>query len=109
MDLELDFEEIPGGASSRLLRKKEGKMAKGKDKQSEEMTYEEAFQELKDIVEKLESQDLQLEEGLALFERGQSLAKRCEQLLQEAELKINQITLSDSGEVIETELELPED
>ena len=84
-------------------------MAKGKDKQPEEMTYEEAFQELKDLVEKLESQDLQLEEGLSLFGRGQSLAKRCEQLLEEAELKIKQITLSDSGEVIETELELPEE
>lgn len=84
-------------------------MAKGKDKQPEEMTYEEAYQELKDLVERLESQDLQLEEGLALFERGQSLAKRCEQLLEEAELKIKQITLSDSGEVIETEMELPED
>ena len=73
------------------------------------MTYEEAFQELKDLVERLESQDLQLEEGLALFERGQSLAKRCEQLLEEAEIKIKQITVSDSGKVVETELEVPEE
>jgi exodeoxyribonuclease VII small subunit len=84
-------------------------MAKGKNKQPEEMTYEEAFQELKDLVERLEAQDLQLEEGLALFERGQSLAKRCEHLLEEAEIKIKQITVSDSGEVIETDLELPEE
>jgi len=84
-------------------------MAKGKSKQPEEMTYEEAFQELKDLVERLESQDLQLEEGLTLFERGQSLAKRCEQLLEEAEIKIKQIMVSDLGEVIETDLELPEE
>jgi exodeoxyribonuclease VII small subunit len=84
-------------------------MAKGKGKQPEEMTFEEAFQELKDLVERLESQDLQLEEGLALFERGQSLAKRCEQLLEEAEIKIRQITVSDSGEAIESDLELPEE
>jgi exodeoxyribonuclease VII small subunit len=84
-------------------------MAKGKNKQPEEMTYEEAFQELKDLVERLESQDLQLEEGLALFERGQSLAKRCEQLLEEAEIKIKQITVSDSGEVVETDLEVSEE
>jgi exodeoxyribonuclease VII small subunit len=84
-------------------------MAKGKNKQPEEMTYEEAFQELKALVERLEAQDLQLEEGLALFERGQSLAKRCEHLLEEAEIKIKQITVSDSGEVIETDLELPEE
>ena len=84
-------------------------MAKGKSKQPEEMTYEEAFQELKDLVKRLESQDLQLEEGLALFERGQSLAKRCEQLLEEAEIKIKQITVSDSGKVVETDLEVPEE
>jgi exodeoxyribonuclease VII small subunit len=64
---------------------------------------------LKALVERLEAQDLQLEEGLALFERGQSLAKRCEHLLEEAEIKIKQITVSDSGEVIETDLELPEE
>jgi exodeoxyribonuclease VII small subunit len=84
-------------------------MAKGKDKQPQEMTYEEAFQELKDLVERLESQDLQLEEGLSLFERGQSLAKRCEQLLEEAEIKIKQITLADSGEVEEVDFDLPQE
>jgi exodeoxyribonuclease VII small subunit len=84
-------------------------MAKGKDKQPEEMAFEEAFQELKDLVEKLESQDLQLEEGLSLFERGQSLAKRCEKLLEEAELKIKEITLSESGAVEEVDFHLPQE
>jgi exodeoxyribonuclease VII small subunit len=89
------------------MRKRNNQMAKGKDKQPDEMTFEEAFQELKDLVEKLESQDLQLEEGLSLFERGQSLAKRCEKLLEEAEIKIKQITLSDSGAVAEEDFRLP--
>jgi exodeoxyribonuclease VII small subunit len=96
-------------STSNSLISKDDKMAKGKNKQPEEMAYEEAFQELKDLVEKLEAQDLQLEEGLELFERGQALAKRCGQLLEEAEIKITQITTSDSGEVVETDLELPEE
>jgi exodeoxyribonuclease VII small subunit len=91
------------------VRKKGNKMAKTKNKQPDEMAFEEAFQELKDLVESLEAQELDLEEGLALFERGQSLVKRCEELLEEAELKIKQITVSDSGEVIETDLEMPEE
>jgi len=91
-------------------REKKGQqMAKTKGKLPEEMAYEEAFRELKDLVEKLESQDLQLEEGLKLFERGQALAKRCGQLLEEAEIKIKQITVAESGEVEETEFELEQE
>ncbi|OGO18496.1 MAG: exodeoxyribonuclease VII small subunit [Chloroflexi bacterium RBG_16_48_8] len=91
------------------MEKKDKQMAKSKGKLPEEMAFEEAFQELKDLVEKLESQNLQLEEGLKLFERGQSLAKRCGQLLEETEIKIKQITTTESGEVVETELELGEE
>lgn len=84
-------------------------MAKSKSKPPEEMTYEEAFQELKDLVEKLESNELQLEEGLELFERGQSLAKRCGELLEDAELKIKQVTAQDTGEYLETDLRLEDE
>jgi exodeoxyribonuclease VII small subunit len=84
-------------------------MAKEKIRKPEDMGYEEAFQELKDLVERLESQDLQLEEGLELFERGQTLAKRCGQLLEQTEIKIKQIAVSDSGEIMETDLEVPEE
>ncbi|GAB4476828.1 MAG: exodeoxyribonuclease VII small subunit [Anaerolineae bacterium] len=55
------------------------------------LTFEQAFAELESIVERLESGDLTLEEMLALFERGQALAARCEQILAEAELKLEQI------------------
>jgi exonuclease VII small subunit len=46
---------------------------------------------------------------LELFERGQALAKRCGQLLEQAEIKIKQIAVSDSGEIMETDLEVPEE
>ena len=58
----------------------------------EKLTFEQAFTELEESVQKLEAGGLTLDEGLALFERGQSLAAHCSQQLDEAELKIKQIT-----------------
>ena len=62
-----------------------------KPKPADEMRFEEAFEELAALVGKLESGDLQLEESLGLFERGQALADRCSQLLEEAELSLRQL------------------
>lgn len=74
-------------------------------KPTNEMKYEEAFQELKDLVSKLESSELSLEKGLALLERGQALSARCGELLGEAELKLKQLVSDDSGGYVEEELE----
>jgi len=57
----------------------------------ETLAFEEAFAELEETVRKLESGGLTLEESLALFERGQALATRCNTQLDEAELKISQL------------------
>ena len=72
-------------------------MAKKVTKQQpiEELTFEQAFKELEDSVRQLENGDLPLEESLALFERGQVLAAYCNQLLNAAELKIQQIEDAD--------------
>ena len=78
-------------------------MAKKEVKPVEELKYEEAFQELRDLVEKLESNDQQLEEGLQLFERGQLLVDRCTQLLEDAELKIKEISTKASGDFVESD------
>jgi exodeoxyribonuclease VII small subunit len=57
-----------------------------------EMTFEEALTELEQIVKRLEGGQLALEDSLTLFERGQALAATCSRKLDEAELKIEQIT-----------------
>ena len=57
----------------------------------EDLTFEQAFAELEESVRKLEGGDLPLEESLALFERGQQLAACCGKMLDEAELKIEQV------------------
>ena len=61
-------------------------------KEADEMTFEEAFEELERVVSKLEGDQLALEDSLKLFERGQALAAVCSRKLDEAELKIEEIT-----------------
>ena len=57
-----------------------------------ELNYEQALSELEAIVLSLESDELALDAMIKLYERGQSLAKRCSALLDQAELKFRQIT-----------------
>jgi exodeoxyribonuclease VII small subunit len=58
----------------------------------ESLTYEQAFLELEGIVTALESDDHSLDQALALFERGKELAHYCAQLLDQAEMKVQQIS-----------------
>jgi exodeoxyribonuclease VII small subunit len=58
----------------------------------EKLTYEQALNELEGITQKLESQALELEETLTLFERGKALIQRCQTLLEKAELKVSQLS-----------------
>ena len=76
-----------------------------KKKTVEQMRFEEAFEELAALVGQLESGDLPLEESLALFERGQALAARCSQLLEQAELKLRQLVPDESGGYSETDFD----
>ena len=77
-----------------------------KAKPPEELNYEQAFEELEALVERLESGELALEESLALFERGQALSARCSELLEQAELKLRQLVPDDSGGYVETDFEV---
>ena len=58
----------------------------------DEMTYEQAFTALEEVVSQLETEKHSLEQALALFERGQALARRCTALLDQAELRVQQLT-----------------
>jgi exodeoxyribonuclease VII small subunit len=60
----------------------------------ESLSYEEAFQRLEQILIALETAELSLEETLQRFEQGQALAHRCAALLDQAELRIQQIAAS---------------
>lgn len=77
-----------------------------KKKAINKMSYEEAFKELQSVVETMEGGELPLKDSLAHFERGQALSARCSELLEEAQLRLRQLTENESGELIETDLEL---
>jgi len=61
------------------------------------MTFELAIEELETIVKRLEEGKVPLEESVAIYERGEALKKRCEELLRQAEARVEKITLDASG------------
>ena len=54
----------------------------------EALSYEDAREQLVAVVSKLEAGGASLEESLALWERGEALAKRCEQWLEGARKRL---------------------
>jgi exodeoxyribonuclease VII small subunit len=59
--------------------------------------FEEALQELENIVQRLEDGNLSLDESLALFEEGIKLSRLCAQRLDEAEKKIELLLKDENG------------
>lgn len=57
-----------------------------------QLSFEQAYSGLEAIVYALESDKHPLEESTELFERGQTLAGYCARLLDEAELRIQQVS-----------------
>ncbi|MCJ7707677.1 MAG: exodeoxyribonuclease VII small subunit [Anaerolineales bacterium] len=80
-----------------------------KTRRPEELNYEQAFKELETAVQRLEAGELPLEEAMTLFERGQALAGRCGELLDQAELKLRQLVPDEGGGYAEADLTLEEE
>lgn len=59
--------------------------------QSTAKTFEDAYRELGDIVDRLESGELSLDDSVALYERGRQLVVFCQKQLDSAELRINRL------------------
>ena len=62
--------------------------------------FEKAFQQLEKIVQRLESEELSLDDSLKLFEQGISLSRFCHSRLEEVEKKIELILSDAKGEPI---------
>ncbi len=61
------------------------------------MPFERAIEELETIVGRLEGGKVPLEELVTIYERGEALKARCEELLRQAEARVEKITLDASG------------
>ena len=58
---------------------------------NKELSFEENLKELENIVEKLESGEIDLEKSVQLYEEGMILKKKCEEKLKKVELQIKKI------------------
>ncbi|HVT62737.1 MAG TPA: exodeoxyribonuclease VII small subunit [Legionellaceae bacterium] len=63
--------------------------------------FEQSITELETIVTQLEKGELALEDALKQFEQGIQLARSCQSQLQQAEQKIEMLTVAPSSEVFE--------
>ena len=68
----------------------------------ERLTFDEALAELQRTVAQLEAGGQPLEEALALYERGVALQQRCDRLLRDAELRVQQL-VARAGGVLEAQ------
>ncbi len=69
----------------------------------ESQTFEQSLARLEEIVKQMERGDVPLEQALSLFEEGTGLVGSCTKLLDEAELKVVQLTKGADGTPQETE------
>ena len=61
------------------------------------MSFERALKELESIVGRLERGDVELEESISIYERGEMLKNHCDRLLRQAEAKVEKLTLAPDG------------
>ena len=68
-------------------------------KEEKKIDFESYLKELESIVEKLEDENINLEDSVKSFEEGVNLVKQCQKQIQDAELKIKK--LLDDGSSLE--------
>ena len=71
-------------------------MEEGAD-QIASMTFEDALRALEDIVRRLESGDVPLDQSITLYERGEALRRHCQARLDAAQARIEKIVAAPDG------------
>lgn len=62
---------------------------------NKKQSFEEMMEELESIVQKLDNENVSLEESLDLYQRGMKLSTACEETLKNAENKVNELVKED--------------
>lgn len=68
-----------------------------------QMTFEDALKALEDVVRKLETGEVPLDQSIDLYERGEKLRKHCQARLDAAQARIEKIVAGPDGKAIGTE------
>ena len=74
-----------------------------------DLTFEQALKRLEEIVEALETEDLDLDKSLQFFEEGVYLSRHCNQQLQAAEKRIDILLTKADGTLEAEPFILPDD
>ena len=69
------------------------------------LSFEKALAELEEIVENLENGSIDLEKSIEFYTRGSYLKAHCQQKLNDAVLKLEEIKVSSDGKVSKKEIE----
>ena len=67
------------------------------------MSFEDALRALEDVVRKLESGEVPLDDSITLYERGEQLRKHCQARLDAAQLRIERIVAGPDGSATGTQ------
>lgn len=67
------------------------------------MSFEDALRALEDVVRKLESGEVPLDDSITLYERGEALRKHCQARLDAAQARIEKIVAGPDGQAIGTQ------
>ena len=70
--------------------------AEGLKSASDAAGFEAVYRELQEVIAQLEDGGLGLEDAVRLFERGQELVKRCQRIVDDAELRVTRLA-AESG------------
>lgn len=65
----------------------------------EDMSYEDAIEELEKIIEELESNDLSLKDSMDKFKRGIALYNHCNEILNKMEGEVKVLIKDDDGTI----------
>ena len=76
---------------------------------NEEMKLEDALKRLGDVVKALDSEEIDLDGALALYEEGVALTRLCNEKLSAAERRVAMLKINSDGEMTETDLPDRED
>lgn len=76
---------------------KETREAEASGRPVASLSFEEAMAELEALVQRLERGQLDLEASIAAYERGTELRRHCAKKLEEAELRVEQLSLAQNG------------
>ena len=77
-------------------------LAIGENSENSQLTFEQALAALEEIVQRLESGAVPLDESIALYEKGEALRKQCQARLDAAQQRIERIVQDREGKPVGT-------